>query len=385
MSNRWSALALLFAVRTVMAFQFQTVAALSPFIEASYGVGLGAVGLLLGLYMAPGLLLAIPGGALAARFGEKRVVILSLWLMALGLAVMALVPGWGAAMTGRLIAGIGGILMNVIMTKMVVDWFAEKEIATAMSIFIVSWPAGIALALVVLPPVASGTGLAAAFGVGAGIAALAALAFVFYRAAPGSDGPQVNRSMSRRTLTAALATGATWGFFNGALAVVFGFGVALLVARDVDVGAAGQITSLTMVAIALVGPIGGIIADRTGRYLGIIWGAVLAMAALLAAIASGLSSIWLFIGFGAICGLAAGPVMSLAGQYLPPAERGAGMGVFFTVYYACILTTPALAGLAADTAGRPEAAFLAGIVFCALTLGAMIPLPYLRPRSAVAG
>ncbi len=133
MSNRWSALALLFAVRTVMAFQFQTVAALSPFIETAYGVGLGDVGLLLGLYMAPGIVLAIPGGALAARFGEKRVVILSLWLMALGLAVMALLPGWGAAMTGRLIAGIGGILMNVIMTKMVVDWFEGREIATAMS------------------------------------------------------------------------------------------------------------------------------------------------------------------------------------------------------------------------------------------------------------
>ena len=380
MSNRWGALALLFAVRTVMAFQFQTVAALSPFIETAYGVGLGDVGLLLGLYMAPGIVLAIPGGALAARLGEKRVVILSLWLMALGLAMMALLPGWGAAMAGRLIAGIGGILMNVIMTKMVVDWFEGREIATAMSIFIVSWPAGIALALLVLPPVAASAGLAAAFWVAALAAALAAVAFLTYRAAPGAGGAPVRRALSRRTLSAALSTGATWGFFNGALAVVFGFGVALLVSRGVEVGAAGQVTSLTMIALALVGPLGGMIADRTGRYLSLITGATLVMAALLAAIAAGQSSIWLFLAFGAVCGLAAGPVMSLAGQYLPPEERGAGMGVFFTVYYICIMATPAIAGYAADIAGRAEAAFVAGIVFCVLTLVSMAALPLLRPR-----
>src|SRR6056297_1548863 len=184
MTNRWSALALLFCVRTVMAFQFQTVAALSPFIETEYGVGLGAIGLLFGLYMAPGVFLAIPGSGLARRFGEKRIVITGLWLMALGLGIMAVVPGWNAALAGRLVAGTGGILMNLIMTKMVADWFDGKEIATAMSFFIVSWPAGIAVALISLPPIADMAGLGPAMGVGSGLAVCAALAFVAYKPAP---------------------------------------------------------------------------------------------------------------------------------------------------------------------------------------------------------
>ena len=51
MAERWRALAVLFAVRVTMALQFQSVAALSPFMMTDYGVGLADVGLLIGLYL----------------------------------------------------------------------------------------------------------------------------------------------------------------------------------------------------------------------------------------------------------------------------------------------------------------------------------------------
>ncbi len=385
MDVRWRALALLFCVRTVMAFQFQTVAALSPFIEAEFGVGLGTIGFLFGLYMAPGLLLAIPGATLAHRFGEKRIVVVSLWMMATGCAVMAFAPGWSAAVTGRLIAGVGGILMNVVLTKMVTDWFEGREIATAMSIFIVSWPAGIALALLVLPPVASSYGLASGYFVGAALAVVGALAFVGYRTAPDGARAPVGHSLSRRAWLAAGTTGATWGFLNAALAVVFGFGVALLVGRGVDIESAGQVTSLTMIALAAVGPIGGMIADKTGRYMVLITSSVLSMAGVLALIVAGFSSVWLFVLFGLACGLCAGPVMSLAGLYIPQSERARGMGIFFTVYYACILAAPPLAGWVAEIAGRTEAAFAMGIGFSALTLLSLAGVASSASKSQVHG
>ena len=43
------------------------------------------------------------------------------------------------------------MLLNVLMSKMVTDWFAGKEIGTAMAVFLNSWPLGIALALLALP------------------------------------------------------------------------------------------------------------------------------------------------------------------------------------------------------------------------------------------
>ena len=60
MAMRWRILALLFAVRTTMAFQFQAPAALGPLLRTEYGVGLGDLGLLIGLYLSPGIVLALP-------------------------------------------------------------------------------------------------------------------------------------------------------------------------------------------------------------------------------------------------------------------------------------------------------------------------------------
>jgi MFS family permease len=75
MINRWTILAVLFLARTTMAFQFQGAAArCRPFLIERYGVSLVEIGLLIGLYLAPGVVVALPGGAIAARFGEKRVV-----------------------------------------------------------------------------------------------------------------------------------------------------------------------------------------------------------------------------------------------------------------------------------------------------------------------
>ena len=162
-SNRWVILAVLFLARLTMAFQFQSVAALSPLLVEDFGVGLADIGFLIGLYFAPGIVFALPGGAIAARFGDKRVVGLGMVLMLAGGAMIAMTESWNVLTVGRLVVGVGGVILNVVTTKMVVDWFAGKELSTAMAIFINSWPVGIALALVVLPVLAKFAGVAFAW------------------------------------------------------------------------------------------------------------------------------------------------------------------------------------------------------------------------------
>ena len=72
MAVRWWVLALLFLVRTTMAFQFQAVGALSPAFQEAFAVGIADIGVLVGLYFTPGLFLAAPGGALGRRFGDLQ-------------------------------------------------------------------------------------------------------------------------------------------------------------------------------------------------------------------------------------------------------------------------------------------------------------------------
>ena len=132
MHNRWLALAVLFVIRLTMAFQFQSVAAVAPLLGDTFGVSLADIGWLIGLYFAPGVALAFPGGAIGKRFGDKPTVIASLVLMLVGELAMALSPSWPVQIAGRLVSGAGGVMFNVQMTKMVADWFAGQEIATAM-------------------------------------------------------------------------------------------------------------------------------------------------------------------------------------------------------------------------------------------------------------
>ena len=106
---------------------------------------------------------------------------------------MVFASAWPWQLVGRLLAGVGGVLLNVLMSKMVTDWFAGKEIATAMAIFVNSWPVGLALALVALPPLAAVGGVTGVYLATSAFPLLGLLLMaLFYRAPLGP--PRSNRS-----------------------------------------------------------------------------------------------------------------------------------------------------------------------------------------------
>src|SRR5512134_2267382 len=90
LSSRWAVLALLFAVRMSIGLQYQTVGTLSPLFIADFAIGVADIGMLIGLYHAPGVVLAFPGGALGARLGDMRVAFIGLALMIAGELMMGL-------------------------------------------------------------------------------------------------------------------------------------------------------------------------------------------------------------------------------------------------------------------------------------------------------
>src|ERR1700676_3434084 len=211
--HRWAILAVLFVVRLTMAFQFQSVAAVAPLLGRQYGVGQADIGILIGLYFTPGIALALPGGAIGQKFGDKTTVLAALMLMLIGSLAMALSTSWTGQITGRLVAGAGGVLLNVQMTKMVADWFAGKEIATAMAIFVNSWPAGVALSLLTLPLIGTAYGVSAVY---LAVAALTAAGFVVLAIAYRSPENLVMNTtasarLDRSAAIAVIAAGSIWG------------------------------------------------------------------------------------------------------------------------------------------------------------------------------
>ena len=102
MLNRWGILAVLFAVRTTMAFQFQSVAAVGPLLSRDFMVQLTDIGILIGLYFGPGVVIALPGGAIGTRFGDKATVIAGLLLMIGGGLIMSASSIWSARSSAAL-------------------------------------------------------------------------------------------------------------------------------------------------------------------------------------------------------------------------------------------------------------------------------------------
>lgn len=361
-SNRWSVLAVLFAARVTMAFQFQAVAALTPVYMTAFGVELSDIGFLIGLYLSPGLVFALPGGAIGRRFGDRKVIAFGMVLMVIGAGIMLATQSWEGQIAGRLVAGIGGVLLNVLMTKVVTDHFAGREIATAMGIFINSWPVGIAAALLILPIVAGTGGLVAALATIAVTTVCGLLLFVFGsrgNVAEASGAPTAQR-LSGVRLVATITAGGIWGLYNGALAMVFGFGPAMLVERGWSLAAASSTTSVTLWLVAVSVPLGGYLADRLGHRDIVMLAGLVAFGVLLLVAPDTGNAYVVFILLGLFAGLPAGPIMALPSTVLEPGTRATGMGIYFTLFYVGVVFAPLTAGHLADQTGTAGTAFYFG-------------------------
>ena len=72
-ANRWTILGALCVVRLGIGFQFQTVGSVAPFLVDDLGIDYSQIGTLVGLFMLPGIVLALPAGFLGKLYGDKRV------------------------------------------------------------------------------------------------------------------------------------------------------------------------------------------------------------------------------------------------------------------------------------------------------------------------
>src|SRR5918994_5015208 len=106
-SRRWLILLVLFVARAAIAFQFQSIPALSPVLVNSLRIDYALLGTLVGIYMLPGVVFSLPGGMLGQRFGDKQVALLGLGLMALGGLWVALSGTYISASLGRVVSGVG--------------------------------------------------------------------------------------------------------------------------------------------------------------------------------------------------------------------------------------------------------------------------------------
>ncbi|MDX1376619.1 MAG: MFS transporter, partial [Burkholderiales bacterium] len=359
---RWLMLAILFVVRLAMGFQFQSVASTSAQLIDAFGLSYAQIGTLIGFFLLPGVFISIPGGALTRAVSDKNLLMLGAVAMAIGAWVMGSATDPTTLYAGRLITGVGGTIFNVILTKMVTEWFFEKEIVLALGVMLAAWPSGIALGLLIHDPVAAAYGWNAVMKVTAG-AALASLVLtaLFYRAPPApldvGTAPQ-RYGLPARELVHVSLVGAGWALYNAVLILVVSFTPDALVAAGYEHRAAHSVTSLFMWTAMVSVPVGGRLLQSVKRITPAIVALLLASSALLAVVGSGAWPVVSLILLGIIAGIPAGALMSLSAEAVSRENRGPGLGIFYTWYYLGMTLVPPLAGWLRDASGLASAPVL---------------------------
>ena len=373
----WRSLAALTLARAAMGFQFQSVAAVAPLMAESMHLDKTQLGWVIGLYLLPGVAFALPGGLLGRRYGDHRVVLAGLTLMAAGGAWLALAQTVLEADAARVVTGAGAVMLNVLMTKMVTDLFEGGERLLAMSVLINAWPIGIGLALVVVGPLGAAAGWRVGLSTTVIVAAIGfAVVAALYRApskaarsdVQGSGVRVLTRAEWLRVTIAALP----WMAYNAAYQILLAFAPSFLVGQGIGIARAGSLMAINTVLFVASVQAGGFVLRRAPRPDVVCHLAIAGWCVSLLFIAAGAAPLpWLVVG-GLLGGLPAAALVSLPGEFLRPESRNAGMGVFYTVYYFGCAVLPPVAGLVYDRAGGQAALWSAGCVaICAsLTLAA---------------
>jgi predicted MFS family arabinose efflux permease len=139
--------------------------------------------------------------------------------------------------------------------------------------------------------------------------------------------------------------------------VIFSFGPSLLVERGWSITSAGSTISIVLWLAVVSVPLGGFVADWTKRPELVLVAGCVVFAMLMTALPRSGSVVLIVVALGLISGQPAGPIMSLPARVLQPATRAIGMGLFFTVFYACMMLGPVVGGACAKWTGSASAAF----------------------------
>ena len=376
LESRWLILAVLFIARFALGYQFQSAGSVAPFLRQYLHIDYAEVGLLIGAFMLPGVAISVPSGFLTRRFGDKNIVAAGMLLMIIGGVLTGVGPAYAVLLAGRLISGAGGAVLVVVMLKMIIDWFAERELFFGMAVFIIGWPIGIAAAQATQSRWAASHPWQSVFFATAALVGVAlVLMLVFYRLPPGARlaTDAARHRLTRWEIQMTCLTGAIWMFLNAAYLAVLSFGPSRLLEDGTPIPPADKVVRADTVVsvmswvfiVAL--PLGGYLANNVRTPDTVMMGGLIASILLGAFLPFSPLPLPSFALFGFALAMAAPVVAALPARVLAPEARGPGFGIYYLWYFGGMPVLIALAGLLRDATGSATASLefaVAMLVVC---------------------
>lgn len=383
-STHWLGVALVVAAGVVASLQVGKVAIAVPQLRTDFGLDLSMVGWLMATFSLLGVVGAVPVGAWVARAGDRRLLVAGLLAIAIGSMVGAWAQGIAMLLIGRVVEGLGFVLITIAGPSVLQRMVAPGGKDLAFAIWSCFMPAGIAIALFSGSLPGSWRGLWLGNAALAGLIAVLVLAGVSRGASANTrEAPVSWRSMARDAAATAKASApaliaASFVIYSLQFFALFSFLPVLLIERmGVGTATAGQLSAAACCVNVAGNLAAGMLLQRgIARWL----------LAALASAAMGIASIGIFLPvLGAVPAFVLCLVFSGAGGLLPATLIGTSpivapstrlvpmsMGLLMLGSNLGQMIGPVIVGGAVDSLGWPAAAAivaLAGAMGVLLALG----------------
>ena len=173
--SRWDVVALGVAAGIMVGFAVGKVPPAMAVISLEFGLDKVTAGWLASIFFAFGAGFSVLTGMTGGRFGERNLLLIGLFILAVVGAIGAASPGGAMLLILRVIEGLGFATITVAVPKLVVDATGPHDRDLALGIWSTYMPAGMALAMVVTPLLLEPIGWRGIWLVGAGATLVVAL------------------------------------------------------------------------------------------------------------------------------------------------------------------------------------------------------------------
>ncbi len=376
---RWVILAQLCFCMLSYALIFQSIPPIMSLIISEFKLSHYRASLLMSLFAFPGILVSLPAGMLADRYGVKPVGIFSILLAIAGSLLVALGQSFEVLLAGRILAGIGASSLVITIPQAIAQWFSSSHMGVAMGIYNTIMPIGTIVSLNGFSYMAGAWGWRSAVWTTVFFTGVVFVVFTFFYRPPVNNAGSAASSKQRRSSagigSSVFFVGTSWALFNASIISLFTFTPDFLVARGWALDRAGFATSLVMIASMCLSPVVGFLIDKIGKKEWLIASGGLGMAVFITLIPCVGENYNLFL----LCvGIASAfipvSVFSLVADVVSPQRLGFGYGILSMLNNVGMSVGPQAAGLVRDVTGSYKISFLAMALFaflCTITILAL--------------
>ena len=247
-----------------------------PLLMEAFRLPVGKAGLLMSVFAATGLLLALPAGFIFQRLGYRITGLLAVGSVVVGASIGTLSINAPMILTSRVIEGVGTSFMAVVAPAVIALWFPADKRGTPMGIWATWVPLGSTIMFAIAPVLAGLWNWQGVWGFGSFFALMGWLLYYFFiKPTPvpfiDSGSSAVSEGVTGRDLRAALRNRDLWLIsflfccFNITFISFFTWTPTFLnTVRGISLARASLLIGIVPMSTIVSLPISGWISDRLG-------------------------------------------------------------------------------------------------------------------------